>query len=156
MVDKPPGKPVVKAKAVREYITNHRKAKNKAVVDALAKQGVTTDPGYVSQIRSGMKKKKKKKSVAGNSYKKGPAKTAKYPRHPLKKTLRLPRAILDQNAGKECSESALAGFVGVGFGGPFRLEISSALKYGILERPSAGRVGNTALAKRILKPQKPC
>ena len=81
--------------------------------------------------------------------------TAKYPRHALKKALRIPQAILDQNAGKECSEKEAAGFIGVGPAGPFRLEVSSAIKYGLLERPSTGRTNITDLAKKILRPQTP-
>jgi hypothetical protein len=36
----------------------------------------------------------------------------KFPRHSLDKVLRVPKAILDQNAGKECSEAELANFSG--------------------------------------------
>jgi hypothetical protein len=48
-----------------------------------------------------------------------------------------------------------AAFVGVGISGDFKLEISSASKYGLLERPSTGQVQPTALAKKILRPQSP-
>jgi hypothetical protein len=44
------------------------------------------------------------------------------------KVLRIPRAILEQNAGKDCTDREVAKFVGVGFGGPVKVEISSALK----------------------------
>jgi hypothetical protein len=80
---------------------------------------------------------------------------AKYPRHALPKALRIPRAILEQNAGHACTEADAASFVGVGVGGPFRLEISSAIKFGLLERPETGKVQPTALAKKILRPQSP-
>src|SRR3954454_16070256 len=60
----------------------------------------------------------------------------KYPRHSLEKVLRIPKAILDQNAGKECSDQDTAKFLGVKYNrGPYALELSSAIKYGILERP---------------------
>ena len=79
----------------------------------------------------------------------------KYPRHSVDKVLRIPRAILEQNAGKDCTDREVAKFVGVGFGGPVKVEISSALKYGFLERPSSGRVRVTELARKLLRPQQP-
>jgi hypothetical protein len=79
----------------------------------------------------------------------------KFPRHSLDKVLRVPKAILDQNAGKECSDAELAKFLGLKLTGPTRVEISSALKFGLLERPSAGRLVLTDIAKKILRPQEP-
>lgn len=78
----------------------------------------------------------------------------KYPRHSLEKVLRIPKAILDQNAGKECSDEETAKFLGVKYNkGPYALELSSALKYGLLERPSQGRIAVSDIAKKILRPQ---
>ncbi|WGT34371.1 hypothetical protein [Pseudomonas atacamensis] len=91
--------------------------------------------------------KGQKKTVASSS------KTAKFPRHTIEKVLRIPRAIQEQNAGKTCSEREAAQFVGVGFGGPFRVEVSSALKYGLLERKGTGQIAITELARRIIRPQ---
>src|ERR1035438_2607937 len=55
----------------------------------------------------------------------------KYPRHSLEKVLRIPKAILDQNAGKECSDEDTATFLGIKYNkGPYALELSSALKFG--------------------------
>src|SRR5438270_13357015 len=91
-----------------------------------------------------------------NKIKKPPPRTVvpKYPRHSLEKVLRIPKAILDQNAGKECSEQDTAKFLGIKFNrGPYTLEVSSAMKFGLLERPSAGRVAVSDLAKKILRPQ---
>lgn len=79
----------------------------------------------------------------------------RFPRHSLEKVLRVPRSILDQNAGKECSDADVAKFLGVKLTGPTRVEISSALKFGLLERPSSGRLKITAIAKKILRPQEP-
>jgi len=94
-------------------------------------------------------KKKTSKTVATDGG------NAKYPRHSLEKSLRIPKAILDQNAGKECSEPDAASFLGVKYHkGPFTLEISSAIKFGLLERPSQGRLALTETAKKILRPQK--
>lgn len=81
--------------------------------------------------------------------------TPKYPRHSLTKALRVPRSILDQNAGKPCTDKEAAEFVGVGLNGPFRVELSSAIKYGLLDRPEPGKVGVTELAKKIIRPQEP-
>ena len=80
---------------------------------------------------------------------------AKYPRHPVDKALRVPRAILEQNAGRECSDKETAGYVGVTLVGPFQVEIGSALKYKFLERPTPGRLGLTDLGRKILRPHNP-
>ena len=79
----------------------------------------------------------------------------RYPKHSIVKALRIPKAIIDQNAGKECTEKEAATFVSVGYGGPFQVEISSALKYGVLERVSPKVIKPTTLALKILRPQKP-
>jgi hypothetical protein len=100
--------------------------------------------------KTGSKKAKK----PGRAKKDSPGNAA-YPRHNLSKVLRIPEAILVQNAGKDCTEQEAAKFVGVGYGGPFRLEISSCLKYGLLDRPSTGTVSVTDLARRALRPQNP-
>lgn len=80
---------------------------------------------------------------------------AKYPRHAVDKALRIPTAILEQNAGKECTVKESAGFLGVGAAGPYRVEVSSGIKYGFLDRPSTGRITITERAKRVLRPQDP-
>lgn len=98
------------------------------------------------------KKKPGKKPKRGR---KPGAQNAKYPRHSVDKALRIPKAILDQNAGKECSVQESAKFLGVGFHGPYQVEVSSGLKYGLLSRPSEGRVAVTERAKQILRPQSP-
>jgi len=51
---------------------------------------------------------------------------AKYPRHAVRAALRIPRGILDQNAGKECSDKEAAAFVGVKQSGPFSVELSGS------------------------------
>jgi hypothetical protein len=78
---------------------------------------------------------------------------AKFPRHSVERALRIPRSIIEQNAGKECTDRDAAKYVGVGFNGPFRVEISSAIKYGFLERPSNGHIAVTDLARQALRPQ---
>jgi hypothetical protein len=77
---------------------------------------------------------------------------AKYPRHSVERALRIPKAILEQNAGKPCTpEEAAVLLGGSSAKGPFAVEISSAMKYGFLER-SEGKIQPTELARRILRP----
>src|SRR5262249_15568393 len=77
-----------------------------------------------------------------------------FPMRFLEKVLRIPKAILDQNAGRECSEKDTATFLGVKYNrGPYALELSLAIKFGLLERPSHGRIAVSDLAKKILHPQ---
>ena len=78
---------------------------------------------------------------------------AKYPRHSVEKALRIPRAILEQNAGKPSTPEQAAAFLGVGAKGPFAVEIGSATKYGFLDRPEEGKIQPTELARRILRPK---
>ena len=151
---------ISKAQAIREYLATHPGAKNDQIVESLKKQGVNVDPGYVSRVRS---KAKKPNRTAGTTIKKSARKnrsgttiaTPKYPRHSISKALRIPRAILDQNAGHDCTDKQAAGFVGVGFAGPFSVEISSGIKYGLLERPTTGHLKLSELARKILRPQSP-
>lgn len=93
----------------------------------------------------------KKKSVSKTPRSEGSR--ARYPRHSVSKALRIAKAILDQNAGKPCSPAEAATFVGVGYGGPFGVEVGSAIKYGFLERPETGKIQPTTLSKKILRPQ---
>ena len=91
--------------------------------------------------------KKKTESAPGR-------RNPKYPRHSLGQVLRIPKAILDQNAGRDCTDEESAGFLGMKYNrGPYATELSSAIKFGLLERPSEGRVTVTPIAKRILRPQ---
>ncbi|MBI3881460.1 MAG: hypothetical protein HY301_15525 [Verrucomicrobia bacterium] len=99
--------------------------------------------------------KKKKRRKGASKHKFAGSSQANYPRHPLERALRIPAAILEQNAGKECSEAESAKFSGVGYNGPFRLEISSSLKFGLLERPAPGRLQITELGRKILRPKQP-
>jgi len=79
--------------------------------------------------------------------------SAKFPRYPVGKCIRIAKAILDQNAGHACTSAEAARFLGVGLSGEFRVEISSASKFGLLERPTTGQIQPTTLAKQILRPQ---
>jgi len=94
------------------------------------------------------KRKTRKPTVAEGS-------RAKFPRHSVVKALRIPKAIIEQGAGKACTPTQAAAFLGVGSAGAFSVEIGSAVKYGFLERPQTGQIQPTALVKKILKPQSP-
>jgi hypothetical protein len=100
-------------------------------------------------------KKGKRNRQPSNRMEAGQTGPALYPRHSVDKALRIPRAILEQNAGKECSESEAAGYLGLRLNGPVRVEISSALKYGFLERPASGRIKLSELGRKVLRPQQP-
>ena len=67
----------------------------------------------------------------------------------------MPQAVLENNAGKECTDREAAKFAGVGWTGQIAVEISLALKYGLFERPSPGKVKPTDITRRIVKPQTP-
>jgi len=76
-----------------------------------------------------------------------------YPRHSLEKALRIPKGIMEQNAGKFCTDKEAATYSGVKYNrGPIATEISSAIKYGLLSRPTKGNVELTEVAKKIIKP----
>jgi hypothetical protein len=117
----------------------------------------------LNKDKGATKKPKRKKTGAkqrrvgktGSAGGENTAASSKYPRHSIAKALRIPRAILDQNAGKSCGDQEALRFSGLSYNGPNRVELSSALKYGLLERIGTGTVEVTDLAKRILRPQKP-
>lgn len=78
----------------------------------------------------------------------------KFPLNTLSDSLRIPRAILEQHAGKKCTDIQAAQFVGLASArGPIGVELSSAIKYGLLVRPEPGHVELTDLGRKILKPQ---
>jgi hypothetical protein len=78
-----------------------------------------------------------------------------FPKHPISKCVRIPQAILEQNAGKECTYREAAKFAGIGYTGQIGVEISSARKYGLLEPVGTGQIKPTELVRRIVRPQKP-
>lgn len=99
----------------------------------------------VAKKKSPAKKKVKAKSK--------PVAVSNFPRNAIDDLLRIPTAIIAQNAGKECTPREAAAFVGVGYGGDFQLEISSAKKYKLLEVPAKGKIVVTALANKIIRPK---
>lgn len=97
-----------------------------------------------------------KKKASPKQTKPPAAKQAKYPRHSVEKALRIPRAILDQNAGKPCTPSEAGGYLGLtAIKGPFSTEIGSAKKYGFLDFPEQGKIQTTELGRRVLRPKSP-
>lgn len=115
--------------------------------------GQSTPAKKQSAKRGSKKKNSKKRRAKGTTKATAQNIQAKYPRYTVDKSLRIPRAILEQNAGKECSDREAAGFLGLVLTGPIQVEINSALKYGFLERPSPGRLALTALGRKVLRPQ---
>lgn len=78
-----------------------------------------------------------------------------FPLNTLESSLRIPKAILDQNAGKKCTDKQAAEFLGLATAkGAFGVELGSAIKYGILQRPEPAHVELTDLGRKILKPQR--
>jgi hypothetical protein len=104
--------------------------------------------------RKAKRAKHRRKSVVAKKV--GPA-TAPlgFPKHSVLKCIRIPQAILEQNAGNACTDREAAKFAGIGYTGTIGVEISSAIKYGLLERPTSGNVKPTELTRKIVRPQKP-
>jgi hypothetical protein len=125
----------------------------------MTEENVETDRAEQSKVKRKRRRKKtsKRKRVAqgnGGGAKRGGA-TLAYPKHPILKCLRMPQAVLENNAGKECTDREAANFAGLGWSGQAGVEIGSAIKYGLFHRPSPGKVEPTEITRRIVRPQKP-
>lgn len=105
-----------------------------------------------SAPRPNRPKRAPKKSQSKASKKSG---RVAFPKHALEKCLRIPEAILDQNGGDACTDREAAAFAKIGWTGEVSVEVSSAIKYGLLERPNPGKVKPTALVRKIFRPQQP-
>lgn len=125
-------------------VDNSEQSQNQEPVKAARKSG--------KRSKRGSRKKRPRAKSSGKSAKSPPA---KYPRHAVDKALRVPRGILEQNAGKECTVKESAGFLGVGAAGPYTVEVASGIKYGFLSRPSPGKIAITERAKQVIRPQEP-
>jgi hypothetical protein len=99
------------------------------------------------------KKKTAPKLAAASGGARGGATRVKYPKHSILSCIRIPQAIIDQNAGEACTDREGASYAKVGWTGDVAVEISSAIKYGLLERPSPGHVKPTELTRKIVRPQ---
>jgi hypothetical protein len=107
-------------------------------------------PLPAKKLAKAAKKAKAKRPAGGR---RGAAGRVAYPKHSLASYLRIPQAILEQNAGEPCTPREAAGFARVGWTGELGVEISSAIKYGLLERPSPGKVKPTELVRKIVRPE---
>src|SRR6266567_9592577 len=103
--------------------------------------------------RSKKKRSAKKKSAAVTGA--GKFSPVAFPKHSILKAFRIPQAVLENNAGRDCTDREAATFAGLGWTGSVRVEISSSIKYGLFHRPNPGRVQPTDLTRRIVRPQKP-
>lgn len=92
------------------------------------------------------------RATAGGSLR-GGAGRVKYPKHSILDCIRIPQAIVEQNAGNACTDHEGATYAKVGWNGDIRVEISSAIKYGLLVRPSSGHIEPTELTRKIVRPQ---
>jgi hypothetical protein len=102
------------------------------------------------------------KAVATKAKKAGAAKpkaakataAPKYPRHAVDRALRMPQAIYEQNAGNPASPEEAVNFAGgSAISGPWRVEISSAKKYGFFGSDDKGRLTVTDRARKAIAPQ---
>ena len=109
-----------------------------------------TEPKKAKRRR---RRSRTRRTATANGASRGGAGRVAYPKDAVGKCLRIPQGVLDQNAGNECTDREAAGFAKLGWTGPIGVEISSAIKYGLLERPSPGKVKPTELVRRILRPQ---
>jgi hypothetical protein len=88
------------------------------------------------------------KSPGGDS-----ASVAKFPRHSVEQALRIPERILQQNAGNPATPNEAVVFSGgMKLTGPWRVEISSAKKYGFL-RLEGSHLHVEDRARKALVPQ---
>lgn len=118
---------------------------------AAAKKKASSKKKHSAKKKASTKKVTKKKSSA-----RGASSQAKYPRHSLSDVLRIPSAILDQHAGKICTDDQAASFIGMkSAAGPTAVEISSAIKYGFLVRPESKKLDVTDLGRQVLRPKSP-
>ena len=147
------------AERVRRYLKENPDKTTADVVDYLLGKNIEVKAAYVRNIRSrsGLSKKRGDSIQKGQKVikqKRTPA--PKYPRHNLERALRIPRGILEQNAGRECTDEESATFLGVKYNrGPFLTELSSCIKFGLLNRPSQGHLELTDVARKVLRPQDP-
>lgn len=100
-------------------------------------------------------RKRKRKRKSGKTSTGGATSAFAFPKHSLSRSLRIPQAVLEQNAGKECKYREAASFAKLSYNGDIAVEISSALKFGLFERVAQGTVRPTDLVRRIVRPQKP-
>jgi hypothetical protein len=101
------------------------------------------------------KKKRAAKKDTRTGRARGAAGRVKFPKHSIMGCIRIPQAILEQNAGEACTDQEGTMYAHVGWTGDVRVEIGSAIKYGLLQRPSPGKIKPTDLVRQITRPQDP-
>jgi len=134
-----------------------RSAMNATATDGpVASPEAAVTPAKKATKKKAAAKKSPAKKAAAKKTARASAQTAqqaKYPRHAVEKALRIPKAIIDQNAGKPTSVADAAKYTtGGAANGPFQVEVSSAKKYGFL-RSDGGKLVPEDRARRILYPQ---
>ncbi len=149
-----------KAKAVRDYITEHPKATRGEVATALGGQGVKVSAAYVSQIKHQAKAKKRKATATTTAQppasKRGPAWT--FPKNPLEEAIRIPMQIEQKNAGNPMPASQLAKAVGYHKPNDWRFLdlLRSANQYGLVSGAGANAtVRMEKLGQDIVIPASP-
>src|SRR5665648_947707 len=102
-----------------------------------------------------VKKKAPAKKKAAKKASSKPKKGADFPGLSLERALRIPKAIIEQNAGKACTSQQAASYLGIKYGPGYRIEASAANKFGLTSAPERGQVAPSDLAFKILRPQTP-
>ncbi|HWK19292.1 MAG TPA: hypothetical protein VNR37_00785 [Microbacteriaceae bacterium] len=93
------------------------------------------------------------KAAAGSKAKVGASALAKFPRHTVEQALRIPEAILQQNAGNPATPAeAVVYSGGTKVSGRWNVEISSAKKYGFLKADGTKLVVEER-ARKAISPQ---
>lgn len=129
-----------------------------ATADAARPSSDSTPTARTSATKARTMKPSRRKASAKKPAKKGSGAATrgpapKYPRHSLEKALRIPRALIEQNAGKPATRDEAVRFAGgTGLNGPWSVEISSGQKYGFLVSDS-GTVSLTDRARSVISPQ---
>lgn len=102
---------------------------------------------------TGRKARTSKKAAKSRKAPSKAALQAKYPRQSVEKALRIPEAIYRQNAGKPATLAEAAEYTTGGKpNGPFRVEVSSAKKYGFLKSEGT-KLALEDRARRAIAPQ---
>ena len=116
---------------------------------------VATEPEKLTTTKKSKKKARKKTAKKAVGSARGSAGRVKFPKHSILGCIRIPQAILEQNVGEACTDKEGAAFAKIGWNGDIAVEISSASKYGLLERPIPGKIKPTDFVRKITRPQDP-
>lgn len=135
-------------------VTTEAKAtESKPAQEAKLRIPINTDKKAPGKRKRG-RRKKGSRPVGKTTAARRAVGSTTFPKHSILDCIRIPKAILEQNAGKECNYKDAATFAGLAYNGEIGVELSSANKYGLLER-NEGMVKPTELLRRVVRPQKP-